>query len=148
MPNLVESKRRRRKEASVYLREKWGIERAPSTLAKLATIGGGPRFVLAGRIPLYPESELDTWAQSITSPLLSSTSDRNKDKAGNSSGPLPPQTLVAMDHHPEPAKEGHGDTCPAPQGHSNEPKIQTSSRPALANLLRHQTAKHDRKASD
>ena len=30
--------------ASRYLRETWGIERKPSTLAKLAVTGGGPQF--------------------------------------------------------------------------------------------------------
>lgn len=67
--------RHRRAASSIYLRQKWGIERTPGTLAKLAVIGGGPRFQLAGRIPLYPESELDKWAESILSPLKSSTSD-------------------------------------------------------------------------
>ena len=64
----------RRAEASSYLKQNWGISRAPSTLAKLACLGGGPRFQSAGRIPLYPETELDEWARSILSPLKSSTS--------------------------------------------------------------------------
>lgn len=67
--------RLRRTEASTYLKQRWGISRTPGTLAKLATLGGGPRFQLDGRIPLYPETELDTWADSILSPLKSSTSD-------------------------------------------------------------------------
>jgi len=68
-------RRLRRAEASAYLKLKWGVERAPTTLAKLACIGGGPRFESANRVPLYPEPELDAWAQSILSPLKSSTSD-------------------------------------------------------------------------
>ena len=68
-------KRLRRKQASEYLREQWGIERTPGTLAKLAVIGGGPRFQHAGRIPLYPIVELNDWARSTLSPLKSSTSD-------------------------------------------------------------------------
>jgi hypothetical protein len=68
-------KRYRRTEASQYLKEKFGIERKPSTLAKLACIGGGPKYQVAGRVPLYPESELDRWATSILSPLKSSTLD-------------------------------------------------------------------------
>ncbi len=67
--------RLRRKEASKYLSENWGIERAPSTLAKLAVIGGGPKFQHANRFPLYTAEELDRWASSILSPLKSSTSD-------------------------------------------------------------------------
>ena len=58
----------RRAEASSYLKQTWGIARAPSTLAKLACLGGGPRFQSAGRIPLYPETELDEWARSIFRP--------------------------------------------------------------------------------
>ena len=68
-------RRLRRTEASQYLKEKWGIERKPSTLAKLAVIGGGPRYESANRTPLYPEPELDAWATSIMSPLKTSTSD-------------------------------------------------------------------------
>ena len=66
---------RRRPEASAYLRERWGLSHAPSTLAKYASIDGGPRFVHDnGRIPLYPEGELDAWARSRFSPLKSSMS--------------------------------------------------------------------------
>jgi hypothetical protein len=71
----VQYRRLRRSEASLYLKERWGIDRKPSTLAKIACLGGGPKFELAGRFPLYPEPELDAWAQSTLSPLKSSTSD-------------------------------------------------------------------------
>lgn len=67
----------RRHEASTYLKQRWGIDRAPSTLAKLATLGGGPSFVRANRVPLYPTELLDSWAQSILSPPLRSTSDNS-----------------------------------------------------------------------
>jgi hypothetical protein len=70
-----QSKRLRRSEASIYLKEKWSISRTAGTLAKLAVIGGSPRFQYDGRIPLYPVNELDAWAQKILSPLKSSTSD-------------------------------------------------------------------------
>lgn len=65
-----------RKQACAYLKEMYGIIRAPSTLAKLACNGGGPKFRKAGRIPLYPTSELDAWAQKILSPLMTSTSTK------------------------------------------------------------------------
>jgi hypothetical protein len=68
-------RRYRRAAASEYLARHWGINRAPRTLAKLAVVGGGPRFQLAGRIPLYPEPELDAWVRSILGPLKTSTSD-------------------------------------------------------------------------
>ena len=70
-----QTKRYRRKEASDYLFEYHGISYKPSTLAKLACLGGGPKYQLANKIPLYPENELDRWALSILSPLKSSTSD-------------------------------------------------------------------------
>ena len=33
-----------RKEAAAYLLNEWGITRTPKTLAKYATVGGGPPF--------------------------------------------------------------------------------------------------------
>jgi hypothetical protein len=68
-------RRLRRQEASAYLKEVHGIDRKASTLAKLACLGGGPRFEHAGRVPLYSPAELDAWALSLLSPLKSSTSD-------------------------------------------------------------------------
>lgn len=65
----------RRYEASNYLLEIHGIRRAVGTLAKLAVIGGGPRFRVAGRTPLYATDDLDTWVESILSPPVRSTSE-------------------------------------------------------------------------
>ena len=75
----VHTKKLRRMEAAIYLKEKHGIERAPGTLAKYAVTGGGPRYQLAGRFPLYPVTELDAWAAALLSPLKSSTSDMRGD---------------------------------------------------------------------
>jgi hypothetical protein len=66
----------RRHEASAYLKEKWGLDRRPATLAKYASVGGGPKLEYAGRIPIYPQDELDIWAQSIFSALCSSTAQK------------------------------------------------------------------------
>jgi hypothetical protein len=44
-------RRLRRSEASLYLKDRWGIDRKPSTLAKIACLGGGPKFEHAGRFP-------------------------------------------------------------------------------------------------
>ena len=63
-----------RQEASTYLFENHGIRRSPSTLAKLAVIGGGPSFRKAGRTPLYTVAALDEWANEITSAPVRSTS--------------------------------------------------------------------------
>jgi hypothetical protein len=77
----------RRKAASEYLEQTWGITRAPSTLAKLAVVGGGPIFRRAGRVPLYSTDDLDDWARSLLSGPMRSTSDtdhRQGDLGGDS----------------------------------------------------------------
>ena len=65
----------RRKDASKYLKDIWGIQRQPATLAKLAVVVGGPNFHKAGHFPLYPVSELDIWARDLLGPILKSTSE-------------------------------------------------------------------------
>jgi hypothetical protein len=65
----------RRKEASAYLRNKYGLTREPSTLAKLAVVGGPP-FRLLNRIPRYTPADLDEWVASRLGPLVCSTSSR------------------------------------------------------------------------
>jgi hypothetical protein len=89
------TRRLRRTEASEYLKETWGIDRAPATLAKLATIGGGPKFEKANRIPLYAPQFLDEWARSILSPPMTSTSDTGRTVDGRTKiGPVrPPASL-------------------------------------------------------
>lgn len=71
----------RRKAASVYLHETHGLDRAPSTLAKLAVTGGGPIFRRAGRVPLYLTDDLDKWVSSKLSAPMCSTSDGTSPKA-------------------------------------------------------------------
>jgi hypothetical protein len=65
----------RRKAASAYLHKTYGLERAPSTLAKLAVIGGGPVFRRMNRVPLYSIDDLDEWVSSKLSGPMRSTSD-------------------------------------------------------------------------
>jgi hypothetical protein len=65
----------RRKEASSYLKKRWGISRTPETLAKFATNGGGPKFHYLGRNPVYQEKDLDLWVQSILSGPRSKTNE-------------------------------------------------------------------------
>lgn len=65
----------RRKAASTYLQKTYGLERAPSTLAKLAVIGGGPLFRRINRVPLYSTDDLDSWVASKLSGPMRSTSD-------------------------------------------------------------------------
>jgi hypothetical protein len=69
------TRRFRRSEASDYLRAHFGVSIKPATLAKLATVGGGPRFEHFGRWPMYRQAELDRWARGRLSPLKTSTSN-------------------------------------------------------------------------
>ncbi len=75
------NRRLRRSEAATYLLETHGIRRAVGTLAKLAVVGGGPRFRVAGRTPLYSADDLDAWADSILSPPVRSTSELRQYRA-------------------------------------------------------------------
>jgi hypothetical protein len=79
---MSHNRRLRRSDASTYLLETHGIRRAVGTLAKLAVVGGGPRFRVAGRTPLYSTEDLDAWADSIISPLVRSTSELREHRAG------------------------------------------------------------------
>lgn len=73
--SLAPNRRLRRAEASAYLKATWGVDCSPRTLAKYATLGGGPRFQHAGRFPLYMPAELDAWATARLSGLKISTAD-------------------------------------------------------------------------
>lgn len=64
----------RRSDAAKYLRSWYGAGTA-GTLAKLATVGGGPKFTKLGRFPVYLPSDLDAWAQSRMSKIVASTSE-------------------------------------------------------------------------
>jgi hypothetical protein len=65
----------RRTEAAKYVTDTYGFPCSPKTLAKLACVSSdGPAFRRSGRIPLYPTSGLDAWAQSKIGPLVRSTS--------------------------------------------------------------------------
>ena len=64
-----------RREASEFLTAH-GFKTAPTTLAKLACIGGGPIFESFGRRPLYREAELLEWARRRTTGPRRSTTDK------------------------------------------------------------------------
>jgi hypothetical protein len=72
----------RRRAASDYLHDTHGLDRAPSTLAKLAVVGGGPPFRRIGRVPLYSTDDLDQWVGSKLSEPMRSTSDTAASKGG------------------------------------------------------------------
>lgn len=64
----------RREQAAAYINEHYGAY-TTETLAKLATVGGGPPFVKFGRFPLYKPEDLDAWAEARMSRKVRSTSE-------------------------------------------------------------------------
>ena len=75
LPKHLQKPRLRRWEATEYMEFTHGLALAPATLAKLASIGGGPGFHKVGRIPLYPRDELDRWAIEKLGRVVKSTSE-------------------------------------------------------------------------
>lgn len=75
LPAALQKPRLRRQEASVYLLSKWGITVAPTTLAKYATVGGGPGYQKLGATPLYRREDLDAWAQKKLGNVVHSSSE-------------------------------------------------------------------------
>lgn len=75
IPKHLQKPRLRRWEASEYMEFVHGLTMAPATLAKLASIGGGPGFHRVGRTPLYPRDELDRWATERLGRVVRSTSE-------------------------------------------------------------------------
>lgn len=53
----------RRKEAAEYLKSRYGIG-SRNSLDKLASMGGGPRFVKIGGAACYEPAALDDWMES------------------------------------------------------------------------------------
>jgi hypothetical protein len=54
-------KRLRRKEAAAFLTER-GFKTSAFTLAKLATVGGGPEYDIYGNVAIYEQPVLMAWA--------------------------------------------------------------------------------------
>jgi hypothetical protein len=69
-----------RRDAAQFLTEH-GYKTAPSTLAKLACLGGGPPFRSFGRRPLYHPADLAAWAQARCTGPRRSTSDTGSQPA-------------------------------------------------------------------
>ena len=67
-------RRFRRREAAQFLTD-LGYITASSTLAKYASVGGGPRFRSWGRIPLYDEPDLLEWAEGRLAAARRTTSE-------------------------------------------------------------------------
>lgn len=71
---LQEAAYLREKAAAEYLRSTYG-HGAAKTLSKLRCVGGGPVFHKCGRVVVYTQSALDTWATGKISGPLRSTSE-------------------------------------------------------------------------
>ena len=62
-----------RQEAAIHLSNQ-GYSIKKSTLQKLASIGGGPRYRIFGNRAIYTVKDLDVWLNSKIGPYRSSTS--------------------------------------------------------------------------
>ena len=65
---------RNRREAADYLTAR-GLPTSWRTLQKLATVGGGPLYRIYGRIAVYTDPDLDTYAEGKMSAPRHSTSE-------------------------------------------------------------------------
>lgn len=64
----------RRDKAAAYLQSRYGAYTA-ETLAKLACVGGGPKFQKLGPFPMYTPEDLDEWARCRMTEPVRSTSE-------------------------------------------------------------------------
>lgn len=64
----------RREQAAAYLQSRYGAY-TTETLAKLACVGGGPRFRRLGRWPVYTIADLDAWVLGRLSEPVGSTAE-------------------------------------------------------------------------
>jgi hypothetical protein len=71
----IERMNLRRADAARYVNTRYGFPCSKAWLAKLACVGGGPEYLLAGKFPIYPVASLDAWAQARLSAPRRSTSE-------------------------------------------------------------------------
>ncbi|MCB1960616.1 MAG: hypothetical protein KDE68_08850 [Rhodocyclaceae bacterium] len=70
----MQTKYMNRREAAEYITLRRGLKYAASTLAKLASTGGGPKFQKFCGRAVYTESYLDEWVDQKLSAPRQSTS--------------------------------------------------------------------------
>jgi hypothetical protein len=78
-----------RRDAADYLLTKHGLEISAEHLARLAVVGGGPRFrLLAGWTgrAVSTEPDLDSWARTYLGPLVARVSDHPAHQSGARKG--------------------------------------------------------------
>jgi hypothetical protein len=65
----------RRDQAAQYIRSQYGFPCSTALLHKLASLGGGPKYRRAKRVPLYAREDLDAWANARISGPMTKASD-------------------------------------------------------------------------
>lgn len=66
-----------RADAAAYVQSRWGAKCSRSFLAKMACLGGGPRFVKIGRSAVYSRPDLDAWCRSrMSAPASKASSEQ------------------------------------------------------------------------
>jgi hypothetical protein len=71
----LQSKLLRRDEAARFVRETYSIPCSARTLAKFASIGGGPVYRYSGRFPIYDVADLAAWAKQKIGPRVNSATE-------------------------------------------------------------------------
>jgi hypothetical protein len=79
--NDAQSKPLRRDDAAKFVRENFSIPCSARTLAKFASIGGGPLYRYSGRFPVYDVADLKAWATGKVGPRVSSATEARGIKA-------------------------------------------------------------------
>jgi hypothetical protein len=71
----IQSNLLRRDAAAQYIRDQFSIPCSARTLAKFASIGGGPAYRYSGRFPIYDVADLTAWAKQKIGPRVSSATE-------------------------------------------------------------------------
>jgi hypothetical protein len=72
------SKLLRRDAAAEFIRDNFSIPCSARTLAKFASVGGGPLYQYAGRFPVYYAADLTAWATKKIGPKVGTFSESRK----------------------------------------------------------------------
>lgn len=65
----------RRDAAAEFIREHFSIPCSARTLAKFASVGGGPLYRYSGRFPIYDTADLMAWAAGKVGPKVGTFSE-------------------------------------------------------------------------
>jgi hypothetical protein len=71
----------RRAQAAQYVRNQYGFPCSTALLDKLASLGGGPVYRRANRVPLYAREDLDAWAEARISAPMGKASETSDDRS-------------------------------------------------------------------